>query len=249
MILSLKSICVLTTYASFLLTMIPPKSSLSRQKGDRIPKNRGPFGNSGHRLPIVIIALLTVEAGLYLYLMGYRSAVRGRPATGQLLPQTIAQLGTLETWHVVAVSASIVGAALRYWSFLALDQLFTFQMVIRPQHTLIGSGPYTYIRHPSYIGALLCAWPTLLMFHHQGLWDVLVAYLAQSRFYPLKALANQDALLGVSGGNWIALVVLSLFLRVVIIRIGLEEAMLKDHFGKEWDEYASKRWRLIPFLY
>ncbi|KAF9950652.1 hypothetical protein BGZ70_001271 [Mortierella alpina] len=33
------------------------------------------------------------------------------------------------------------------------------------------------------------------------------------------------------------------------LRIKNEEAMLKKHFGAEWDAYARGRWRLIPFVY
>lgn len=32
-------------------------------------------------------------------------------------------------------------------------------------------------------------------------------------------------------------------------RVKNEEEMLKDHFKKEWEVYASQRWRFIPFLY
>lgn len=35
----------------------------------------------------------------------------------------------------------------------------------------------------------------------------------------------------------------------IAYRVRNEEAMLKNHFGREWDVYASKRWRFIPFVY
>jgi protein-S-isoprenylcysteine O-methyltransferase Ste14 len=78
---------------------------------------------------------------------------------------------------------------------------------------------------------------------------MLVAYLAQSSFYPLKALASGPSLLGISSGTWVAVGLWSLMTHIVLRRMKGEEVMLSEHFGKEWDEYASKRWRLIPFLY
>lgn len=33
---------------------------------------------------------------------------------------------------------------------------------------------------------------------------------------------------------------------VICNRIKREEAMLKNYFGKEWDEYVKTRWKLIP---
>ena len=35
----------------------------------------------------------------------------------------------------------------------------------------------------------------------------------------------------------------------LINRIGVEEKVLLAGFGKEFEEYRSKRWRLLPFIY
>jgi protein-S-isoprenylcysteine O-methyltransferase Ste14 len=34
-----------------------------------------------------------------------------------------------------------------------------------------------------------------------------------------------------------------------IMRIRIEEKMLKEEFGKEWEEYRRRTWRLVPLLY
>ena len=36
---------------------------------------------------------------------------------------------------------------------------------------------------------------------------------------------------------------------VLIWRIFAEEKLMRQAFGKEWEEYQSKTWRLIPFVF
>jgi protein-S-isoprenylcysteine O-methyltransferase len=47
------------------------------------------------------------------------------------------------------------GLALRWYSIGYLGRYFTVDVSISAEHKLIDSGPYRYIRHPSYTGALL----------------------------------------------------------------------------------------------
>jgi protein-S-isoprenylcysteine O-methyltransferase len=47
------------------------------------------------------------------------------------------------------------GLILRWYSIGYLGRYFTVDVSISAEHTLIDSGPYRYIRHPTYTGALL----------------------------------------------------------------------------------------------
>jgi protein-S-isoprenylcysteine O-methyltransferase len=58
----------------------------------------------------------------------------------------------LELLHV---TLSLAASGLRVWSIYALGRHFTFEVGITKDHELIGTGPYKYLRHPSYTGALL----------------------------------------------------------------------------------------------
>lgn len=64
----------------------------------------------------------------------------------------------------------------------------------------------------------------------------------------MDALASVPSSLGIPSGIWFIVGFAFVFTRAMIARIKTEEAMLSSHFGKEWDEYMSKRWRLIPFM-
>jgi protein-S-isoprenylcysteine O-methyltransferase len=48
-----------------------------------------------------------------------------------------------------------VGIAFRYYCMRALGRYFTYQVDVHTGQTVIETGPYRYIRHPSYTGALL----------------------------------------------------------------------------------------------
>jgi len=55
---------------------------------------------------------------------------------------------------------------------------------------------------------------------------------------------------GFASANWIVLVTIAFpMVRAYQNRIKAEEAMLAEAFPQDYDRYASRTWRLIPFLY
>jgi protein-S-isoprenylcysteine O-methyltransferase len=57
--------------------------------------------------------------------------------------------------YVVGSILFVVGIVLRWWSIIHLGRFFTVDVSIAAQHKVIDSGPYRFVRHPSYSGALL----------------------------------------------------------------------------------------------
>jgi protein-S-isoprenylcysteine O-methyltransferase len=57
-------------------------------------------------------------------------------------------------WTGTATIAA--GLAFRSWAIAVLGRQFTVDVGIQPGHALIQSGPYRWLRHPSYTGALAC---------------------------------------------------------------------------------------------
>ena len=49
----------------------------------------------------------------------------------------------------------IIGITLRWYAIVKLGRFFTVNVAIAKDHQLVESGPYRFVRHPSYTGALL----------------------------------------------------------------------------------------------
>jgi protein-S-isoprenylcysteine O-methyltransferase Ste14 len=49
--------------------------------------------------------------------------------------------------------------------------------------------------------------------------------------------------------SWLALLLVGAITLVLLWRIQDEEALLHQEFGTGWDAYASRTWRLVPFVY
>jgi len=55
----------------------------------------------------------------------------------------------------VGIALMAAGMALRWYSIHVLGKYFTVVVAIQPGQTIISNGPYHFLRHPSYSGALL----------------------------------------------------------------------------------------------
>jgi protein-S-isoprenylcysteine O-methyltransferase len=56
---------------------------------------------------------------------------------------------------ILGVGVFVVGLALRLCSIFYLGRFFTGKVAIATDHRLVDSGPYRFVRHPSYTGALM----------------------------------------------------------------------------------------------
>lgn len=55
----------------------------------------------------------------------------------------------------VGVGLMVAGLVLRWWSVLHLGRYFTVDVAVAAGQSVVDSGPYRWIRHPSYAGLLL----------------------------------------------------------------------------------------------
>jgi protein-S-isoprenylcysteine O-methyltransferase Ste14 len=56
-------------------------------------------------------------------------------------------------WPVVAgLALMAAGIGLRAWSIVTLGRFFQYQIKVQPGHQVVTSGPYRFVRHPSYTG-------------------------------------------------------------------------------------------------
>jgi protein-S-isoprenylcysteine O-methyltransferase Ste14 len=124
----------------------------------------------------------------------------------------------------------IVGGLGRIWCYKTLGKFFTFELTIRNSHKLIKSGPYAYVRHPSYTLVLILVIGMLLV--HQRL----------ANFFPNNRWVQN--MVGTPG----ILTTCMLVILIIKRRVTREEVELKKTFGKEWTQYTSETKRFIPKL-
>ena len=119
-----------------------------------------------------------VAFGLIGLLDGYLPAYTDRREFWTLDGDTIRWLG------VVLFAA---GGALRLWPVFVLGHRFSGLVAIQPGHTLVTSGIYSVIRHPSYLGLLVNSLGWALAFR-SGIGVLLTALLIP----PLLARINAE---------------------------------------------------------
>ncbi|KAJ7291129.1 hypothetical protein C8J57DRAFT_1586638 [Mycena rebaudengoi] len=166
-------------------------------------------------------------------------------ASSSIWAQQITQVLALDNLEQVGFTASpslafgslliTCGALLRLRCYRALGKYFTFETGILPDHQLVTSGPYSWVRHPSYTGAFLAAAGLLIYYGSPGSFlmeCVIKRSTAGKVFVTLYGLLICFVVTGLS------------------LRIPKEDEGLRNEFGKEWDTWAAKvRYALIPGIY
>ena len=135
---------------------------------------------------------------------------------------------------ILGALAVFFGASLRLWCFHALGRLFTFEVTIHPTHTLVTSGPYAFVRHPSYTGAILAGTGAALAHLSHGSWVM--------EGLDLHGLGIQRWWISVGGA--------CLATSALVPRMNKEDKMLKEHFGNVWEKWRKDvPYRLVPGVY
>lgn len=197
-----------------------------RVPGENILEKRGLLSSLAN-MKVAFLILGGVEAAAILlnqWDMGRHwasvLAVKGRPENFVLTPMS-----------TLGYAFIITGSLIRWRCYRELKSMFTFDLAIRKGHKLVTTGPYSIARHPSYTGGLLTSFG-LYSFCAPGSWwaecGLFHKHLALSIFVPFTSV-----------------IVLGLF-----ARMKKEDSMLKETFGKQWDEWAARvPYKLCPGIY
>lgn len=89
------------------------------------------------------------------------------------------------------------GVILRSYSIKTLGKHFTPTVQLQKDHALITSGPYSVIRHPSYLGALLAIVGIAIFFN--SLAGAVAAFVAMMIAYTIRINVEEKALISLFG--------------------------------------------------
>ncbi|MFY9803531.1 MAG: isoprenylcysteine carboxylmethyltransferase family protein [Candidatus Acidiferrales bacterium] len=142
----------IVTYVAWLLFEIITGRS-RRSRDPRRTRDRGSF--------YFLIAMIWIGTGL-----GFACAFGWPHAAIPWMRTPIFFAGIALMW---------AGMAFRYYAMRVLGRYFTFQVDVHSGQTVIEAGPYRYIRHPSYTGALITVLGLGLVL---GNWAAIFAILA-----------------------------------------------------------------------
>src|ERR1700747_911462 len=94
------------------------------------------------------------QGSLHLIALLWLTGIAADIFLSLVLPQD-GVVHTRTVFFIVGICLMVAGIAFRWYSAAVLGKYFTFDVSIQSGHALIEQGPYRYIRHPSYTGALL----------------------------------------------------------------------------------------------
>ena len=70
-----------------------------------------------------------------------------------LLPQASSRV--LAFLYPLGLALFVAGLVLRWWAIVHLGRFFTVDVAIAADHRVVDTGPYRFVRHPSYTGVIV----------------------------------------------------------------------------------------------
>jgi protein-S-isoprenylcysteine O-methyltransferase len=112
-------------------------------------------GGTDGRSSLVLTATTLVPIVGFALAMRHASDFAGKPAgwVASLLGESLPGLPAF-AWAATAVG--LAGLGLRLWAVLTLRERYTRTLLTHGEHPIERGGPYRLVRHPGYLGSLLC---------------------------------------------------------------------------------------------
>ncbi|KAL0481494.1 hypothetical protein AKO1_011223 [Acrasis kona] len=180
-------------------------------------------------LPIVrfILTIVTIIYSLLMVLQHVNS-----PLLNTVCPTGLHSSLRLSNMQMLGVIFATFGSLLRLWCFYTLGSFFTFDVAILPKHELVKSGPYAYVRHPSYTALFFIVSGIYMMFKRT---DWLLCFVRPSIVDILA--------------HW-SVPILNIIIIFIFIskRVKIEEDTMERHFKAEYKEYKKKTNKFLPFI-
>jgi protein-S-isoprenylcysteine O-methyltransferase Ste14 len=227
------SLCLtilLSAYLTHLCTTPPNPNPSNPHSHDRLGRI---FGTN----PLAFRRLSMISLCIYHAFLALTFPSTNSYASIQLCPNPSHLNPVLFTWatytSVCLVLIVCLGAPLRLAAYTRLGRNFTFQLA--EPDKLITTGLYKYMQHPSYSGQFIVLGADLALFAR---WDG-----------GFGCWISGHGMERLEGWGW---VIYSFFVVIAVIALTLrvrdEEKMLKEKFGKEWENWHLRTARFIPWI-
>jgi protein-S-isoprenylcysteine O-methyltransferase Ste14 len=128
------SIYAVTFWTTFILWIVP-EFIVSKRRAPKLSSK----SDRGSLLVVMLLLWIGITAD---FVLSFR------------LPQAAIRSGRVPVFFV-GIGLMFAGMALRLYSISLLGRYFTFEVAVHTDQPVIETGPYRYIRHPSYSGALI----------------------------------------------------------------------------------------------
>ncbi|KAI0077626.1 hypothetical protein K474DRAFT_1595686 [Panus rudis PR-1116 ss-1] len=136
---------------------------------------------------------------------------------------------------LVGSALLITGSLIRIACYRTLGRQFTFSLSLQKEHKLITNGPYSIVRHPSYLGTAIYNVGHILVQMGSGSW------------WRESGIGSTTIgrVLGLGRVGFSAFIVLMLWMR-----IPSEDLVMKNEFGEHWEAWTKKTpYKLVPGIY
>ncbi|TCD62699.1 hypothetical protein EIP91_006560 [Steccherinum ochraceum] len=227
------------------IATMPPNRTPGNEELKRydINKNRDPLtAVMSWYLPTFVLVMQALNISeLYITLAAAFPSIRVPSALSTLLssPSLIQPLSSSLRVTPILVGGTLLGcfgALLRLACYRHLGRHFTFELALRKEHKLITDGPYSFVRHPSYLGSTLYFAGLLACQFTEGSWWVEGGMWSTA--------------LGKVVGTWWLAYVAFLLVSMVIIRTPREDKVLKEEFGEQWVKWQKQTpYRVLPLIF
>jgi protein-S-isoprenylcysteine O-methyltransferase len=94
----------------------------------------------------------------------------------------------------------VLGLGLRIWAVLTLRERYTRTLLVQREHAIERGGPYRWVRHPGYLGSLLCLNGIALASGNSA--TLIASLLATSAAYSYRIKVEDEMLVAGLGANY-----------------------------------------------
>ncbi|KAI0073077.1 hypothetical protein K474DRAFT_1603973 [Panus rudis PR-1116 ss-1] len=150
------------------------------------------------------------------------------------LSAVVDRFGITKTF-LVGSALIATGSLIRIACYRTLGRHFTFDLSLRKEHKLVTDGPYSIVRHPSYLGTTIYTFGHMAIQLGHGSWW-LETGIAHTPVGQALAAVRIAAGLGVAG--------------MLLSRVPREDRVLRNEFREEWEAWVQRTpYKVVPWVY